>query len=128
MTWPGVSRNRRWMVSGAAAGKPGTQRGGEGLGEDGEHDVQVDVEVDGGRQGVGAERADDFREPLFDGHPAGVLGHERPGLDVVVVGDDDGRRLAAQPGDHALATGSGGAPQPDAGAPTPPPLTALPYP
>ena len=93
MIWPGVSRKRRWMVSGVTvgvAGQPGAQRGGQGLGEDGEHDVEVDVEVDGGGQGVGAECADDLGEPLLDGHPAGVLGDEGAGVHRGVVGDDDG--------------------------------------
>ena len=48
MIWPGVSRKRRWMVSGVdggVAGQPGAQRGGQGLGEDGEYHVEVDIEV-----------------------------------------------------------------------------------
>ena len=40
---------------------------------------------------------------LFDGHPPGVLGHERTGLDLAVVGDDDGGGVAAQAGDDELA-------------------------
>ena len=56
MIWPGVSRNRRWMVSGVGrvAREPGAEGGGERLGEHGEHHVQVDVQVDGAREGVGA--------------------------------------------------------------------------
>src|SRR6266516_3389209 len=42
------------------SGEPGAQRGEEGLGEEGEHHVEVDVEVDRGGQGVGAEGADDL--------------------------------------------------------------------
>jgi hypothetical protein len=49
------------------AGQAGPERGEEGLAEDGEQ--VVDVEVDGGRERVGAEGADDLGEPLLDGHP-----------------------------------------------------------
>jgi hypothetical protein len=56
------------------AGQAGPERGEEGLAEDGEH--VVDVKVDGGRERVGAEGADDLGEPLLDGHPPGVLADE----------------------------------------------------
>jgi len=88
MIWPGVSRKRRWRVSGVAVASPGSRvrRGGEqGLGQDGEHDVEVDVEVDGAGEGVGAEGADDLGEALLDGRPAGGASDELPGRGVVVV-------------------------------------------
>jgi hypothetical protein len=44
-------------------------------------DVEVDVEADGGGQGVGPEGLDDLGEAQLDGHPAGVLADQRPGLD-----------------------------------------------
>jgi hypothetical protein len=47
---------------GVASGEAGAERGEKGLGEHGEHDVEVDVEVDGAGQCVGAERADDLGE------------------------------------------------------------------
>ena len=50
---------------------------------------------------------DDLRQPLLDGHAAGVLLHQCPGLDLVVVGDDDGGGVAAQAGDNELADGAG---------------------
>src|SRR5579875_527106 len=43
---------------------------------------------------------------LVLGHPAGVLGHQGPGFDLAVVGDDGGGLLAAQAGDDQLADGS----------------------
>ncbi len=55
---------------GGVAGQPGTEGGQQGLGQDGEDDVGVDVEVDGAGQGVGAEGADDLGQALFDGHAA----------------------------------------------------------
>ena len=94
MISPGASRKRALERVGGGvgivAGQAEPEGGGEGLGQDAQHDVQVDVEVDGGGQGVGAERLDDLREPLLDGHPAGVVPDQRLGGDLLVVGDDDG--------------------------------------
>jgi hypothetical protein len=116
---PAVSRKRRWRGVGGGGGvagaEPGAERGEQGLGQDAQDDVEVDVEVDGGGQGVGAERADDLGQPLLDGHPPGVLADQRPGLDLVVVGDDDGGLVAAQAGDDELADGAGVAGQRDGG-------------
>src|SRR5450759_5966198 len=58
---------------GGVAGQPRAERGDECLGEYAEHDVEVDVEVDGGGQGVGVEGLDDLGEALFDGHASGVV-------------------------------------------------------
>jgi hypothetical protein len=72
---PPVLKNRRWSVSGggrAVAGQPTAQRGADGVGQDGEHDVEVDVERDGAGEGVQAEGLDGFGEALFDVHPPGV--------------------------------------------------------
>jgi hypothetical protein len=72
---PGLSRKRRWWVSGFCVGVAGAQscpEGGEqGLGQDAEHHVEVDVEVDGGGKGVGTECLGDLGEALFDSHAAG---------------------------------------------------------
>ena len=57
---------------------------------------EVDVEVDGAGQGVGAERADDLGQPLLDGHPPCVLADQVADRGVVVVGDDDGGLVAAE--------------------------------
>src|ERR1039457_691144 len=89
------------------AGQAQPEGGGEGLGQDAQDHVQVDVEVDGGGQCVGAERLDDLGEALLDGHPAGVLLDQRLGGDGLVVGDDDGGGLASQAGDDQLADGAG---------------------
>ena len=88
---------------GVAGAEPGAECREEGLGQDAQDDVEVDVEVDGAGEGVGAECLDDLGEALLDGHPPGVLLDQGFGLDVVVVGDDDGGRLAAQAGDDELA-------------------------
>src|SRR6266540_3554033 len=92
---------------GVVAGQSGAEGGQQGLGQHGEHDVEVDVEVDGAGQGVGAEGADDLGQALFDGHAAGVLGDQGLEAGVAVVGDDDRGRLVAQPGDDELADGAG---------------------
>ncbi len=52
------------------------------------------------------ECLDNLRQPLLNGHPPGVLADEGLGLDVAVVGDDDGGRVAPQPGDDQLADGA----------------------
>ena len=92
---------------GVVAGQAEPEGGGEGLGQHAEHDVAVDVEVDGAGQGVGAERLDDLGEALFDGHPAGVVRDQGPGGDLLVIGDQHGGRVAAQAGDDQLADGAG---------------------
>ena len=55
---------------GVAGAEPGPERGEQGLGQDAQDDVEVDVEVDSGGQGVGAECADDLGEALPGGHAA----------------------------------------------------------
>jgi len=55
---------------GVVAGQAEPEGGGEGLGQDAQDDVEVDVEVDGAGQGVGAERQDDLAEALLDGYPS----------------------------------------------------------
>src|SRR5664280_2099765 len=92
---------------GGVAGQPRAERGDECVGEYAEHDVEVDVEVDGGGQGVGVEGLDDLGEALFDGHASGVVLDQGLGGEVVVVGDDDGGRVAAESGDDELAHGFG---------------------
>ena len=57
---------------GVVAGQAAAQRGAEGVGQDGQDDVEVDVEGDGAGQGVEAEGLDGFGEALLDVHPAGV--------------------------------------------------------
>ena len=118
MMVPGVSRKRRCSTSGVTFGVAGqsvAERGDEGLGEHAEHDVEVDVEVDGGGQGVGVEGADDLGEALFDGHPPGVVADQGLDRQVVVVGDDHGGGVAAESGDDELPHGAGVVGQPDAG-------------
>src|ERR1035441_10030144 len=88
------------------AGQAQPERGGEGPGQDAQDYVEVDVEVDGGGQGVGAERLDDLGEALPGGHPAAVLLDQGPGGDLVVVADDDGGGVAARAGDDQLADGA----------------------
>jgi len=52
------------------------------------------------------EGPDDLGEALFDGHPARVAFDELLGAGVGVVGDDDGGRVATQPGDDELPQGA----------------------
>jgi len=52
---------------------------------------------------------------LFDGHPAGVVLDQGFDGQVVVVGDDDGGRVAPEAGDDELADGAGVAGEPGAG-------------
>ncbi|MFE5709076.1 hypothetical protein [Rhodococcus koreensis] len=61
------------------------------------------------------EGLDDLGESLFDGHPSGVVLDQRLGGQVVVVGDDDGGRVAAEAGDDELPHGAGIAGQPNIG-------------
>jgi hypothetical protein len=93
-------------VAAGVAGQARAQRGGEGLGEYGEHEVEVEVEVevDGRGQGVGVEGLDDLGEALFDGHPPGVAGDQGLDAGVGVVGDDHGGGVAAEAGDNELRT------------------------
>src|ERR1039457_4691347 len=89
------------------AGQAQPEGGGEGLGQDAQDHVQVDVEVDGAGERVGAECLDDLGGPLPGGHAAGVALDQCPGGDGVVVGDDHRGGLAAQAGDDQLADGAG---------------------
>jgi hypothetical protein len=65
MIWPGVSRNRRWTVSGAAAWYPGAHGGEQCLGED----VEVGLDVEDRFFGGGRPGRD---------HPGIQGGQERP--------------------------------------------------
>jgi hypothetical protein len=77
------------------------------VGEDGEDDVEVDVEGYGAGQGVEVERADRLGEALFDVHAAGVVLDDPAGGEVRdwadVVGDEDGGLVVAEAGDGELA-------------------------
>jgi hypothetical protein len=53
------------------------------------------------------EGTDDLGQALFDGHAVGVALDQGLGLGLVVVGDDDGGRVATQAGDDQLAHGAG---------------------
>src|SRR6266542_3062087 len=92
---------------GGVAGQPRAQGGQQGLGQHGEHDVEVDVEVDGAGERVGVKGADDLGQALFDGHAAGVVADQGLEAGLVVVGDDDGGGVVAQAGDDELAEGAG---------------------
>ena len=63
-------------ASGGVAGQAGDKCGEEALGKDGEHDVEVDVQVDLLEQ-ASAQNARTTRESLVDGHPPGVPPDER---------------------------------------------------
>ena len=51
----------------AVARQAAAQRGADGVGQDGQDDVEVDVERDRAGEGVQAEGLDGFGEALFDG-------------------------------------------------------------
>jgi len=57
----------------------------------------------------------DLDEALLDGHALRVVLDDRLGGEVVVVGDQDGWCVAAEPGDHELAYGAGVAGEPNSG-------------
>src|SRR5215468_9756612 len=92
---------------GGVAGQATTQPGADGAGEDGQHDVEVNVEGHGAGQGVEVEAADGFGEALLDVHPAGIALDERFDRLVVVVGDQDGGLVVAQSTDDQLPDGAG---------------------
>jgi hypothetical protein len=118
MISPGVPGKRRWRVSGVAvvvAGQAQPEGGEQGLGQDAQDYVEVDVEVDGAGEGVGAEPLDDLGEALPGGHPAGVALDQGPGGDLIVVADDHGGGVAARAGDDQLADGARVAGERDAG-------------
>jgi hypothetical protein len=56
---------------GGVAGQPAAERGADGVGEYGEHDVEVDVEVDVERDGAG-ERVEAERPDRLPSNVAGV--------------------------------------------------------
>ncbi|MFC9768710.1 hypothetical protein [Rhodococcus jostii] len=58
--------------SGFVARDAAAQDGAEGMGKNGERDVEIDVDGDGPGERVQADGADRFGETLFDVHPAGV--------------------------------------------------------
>src|SRR5205807_1211105 len=65
--------------------------------------VEVDVEGDGGGEGVDVERANPLGEALFDAHAMGVLLDQQLGPGGEVVGDQDGGMLVPEPADGKLA-------------------------
>jgi hypothetical protein len=98
-----VDRNRCWRVSGGGgvAGQPPAEGGADGVGENGEYDVEVDVEGNGAGESVLAERADGFGESLFDVHASGVgLDHVLDRWGAVVT--QDGGVVVAEAGDGEL--------------------------
>ena len=84
------------------AGEAAAEGGADGAGQDGQGDVEVDVERDGTGEGVDVEGADGLGEALFDVHPAGVSLDELFGAGDAVVGDDDGGGVAAEAGDDRV--------------------------
>ena len=77
---------------GVAGAEPGAERGEQGLGRRAQATSRSTLRWPAERR-VSAQNAPiEFGEALLDGHPAGVLADQRAGLDLVVVGDDDGGR------------------------------------
>ena len=74
MMVPPVLRNRAGGCrgGGVVAGQAAAQRCAGGVGEDAEHDVEVDVERDGAGERVQADGLDGLGEELLDVHPPGV--------------------------------------------------------
>jgi len=83
------------------------QRGAEGVGQDREHNVEVDAEGDCAGEGVEAEGLDGFGEALFAVHPAGVGVDDLPSGRGGPVGEQEGGLVVAQPGDGELADRAG---------------------
>ena len=61
-----------------------------GVGNQGEHEVEVNLNGDSGAEGVEVEEVDVLSDAVFDQHAVGVTFDEGGGLDLGVVGQDEG--------------------------------------
>ena len=61
------------------AGQAAAQRGADGVGQDRQHDVEVDIERDRAGERVQSEGLDGFGEALLDVHPPGIGADDLPG-------------------------------------------------
>ena len=90
------------VVSAHAAGDEAI----EAAGEDEESHVEVDLEADGGGEGVDVEEADGVGEGVLDEHALGVAGDELLGRGGFVVGEKDGWQVVPEVLDEELAEGA----------------------
>ena len=78
----------------------------EGCRHDGELEVDIDLEGDGGRECIHVEHVDGLGDGVLDDHAPGIAVDQSGRRFLFLVGDQQGRLLMAEVGDRDLAHGA----------------------
>jgi len=75
----------------------------QGIGDQGEHDIQIDLERDRGRQGIQVKEIHIFGNRVFDQHAMRVPFSYIQRFQLGIIGQKEGRFVMAQAGDGELS-------------------------
>ena len=78
--------------------------------EDGQENIEVDVEGHGGGERIEVEEVDGVAQTVLHQHAPGIASNDRFELGVLVVGEQDGRVLVAKVANQHLSQASLGSP------------------
>ena len=79
----------------------------EAAGHERKLEVTVDLEGDGGGEGIHMKESDVLRDPVFDEHAVSVAFNERCGPDIRIIGDEKRGFFMSQAPHRDLTQGSG---------------------